>query len=77
MYVGSYIYDLLTITVDDSKLIIKGSQAILLMCYILFTPVHEDIPLPRSDILSKAKLIADGIPSEQKTFLGWIIDLRR
>ena len=76
-YVDGYIDDLLTITLDDPDLVTRGSQAIPLMCHTIFRPVHKNEPLPRTNILSKAKLIAEGMPSEQKTFLGWIIDTRR
>ena len=76
-YVDDYIDDLLVLTLDGPELIIRGSQAIPLMCHIIFRPVHKNEPLPRTDILSKAKLIAEGMPSEQKTFLRWIIDTRR
>ena len=75
-YVDGYIDDLLTITLDDPKLVTRGSQAIPLMCYVIFRPVHNNEPLPRSDILSKAKLIAEGMPSEQKILLGRIINTR-
>ena len=76
-YVDGYIDDLLTIILDNPKLIKRGSQAVPLMCHVIFRPVHKNETLPRSDILNKTKLIAEGIPSEQKTFLGWNIDTRR
>ena len=55
----------------------KGIHVIPLICYILFRPVRENEPIPRADILSKAKLIAEGMLAERKTFLGWIIDSRQ
>ena len=54
-YVDGYIDDLLTITLDELLLINRGTQATPLMCHVIFRPIHKNEPLPRSDILSKAK----------------------
>ena len=59
-YVDDYIDDLLTVTLDDLRLITRCAQVIPLMCHVIFRPIHKNEPLPRSDILSRAKLIAEG-----------------
>lgn len=76
-YIDGYIDDLLTLILETNRLIQRGIHVIPLILYILFRPVHEDEPISRSDILSKAKLIAEGMLAERKTFLGWIIDSRQ
>lgn len=76
-YIDGYIDDLLTLILEELELLKKGIHVIPLICFILFRPVHVNEPVPRNDILSKAKLLAEGMLSERKTFLGWIIDSRR
>ena len=76
-YIDGYIDDLLTIILEELNLLKKGLHVIPLICLILFRPVHKNEPILRTDILSKAKLIAEGMLAERKTFLGWIIDSRR
>lgn len=76
-YIDGYIDDLLTLIIEELGLIKKGIHVIPLILFILFRPVHKQEPILRTDILSKAKLIAEGMLSERKTFLGWTIDSRR
>ena len=76
-YIDGYIDDLLTIILEELDLLKRGLHVIPLICLILFRPVHKNEPILRTDILSKAKLIAEGMLAERKTFLGWIIDSRR
>ena len=76
-YIDSYISDLLALILEELELIQREIHVIFI-CVILFWPVHKNEPVPtRSDIMSKSKLIAKGMLSERKTFLGWIIDSRR
>ena len=76
-YIKGYIDDLLTIILEGAKLIKRGIHVIPLICFILFRSVHQNEPILRLDILSKAKLLAEGMLSERKTFLGWVLDRRR
>ena len=76
-YIDGYIDDLLTMILEELDLLKRGVHVMPLVCLILFRPVHINEPILRTDILSKAKLIAEGALAERKTFLGWIIDSRR
>ena len=44
---------------------------------ITFRPVTEEEPIPREELLNKVKTAVEGAPSEQRTFLGWLVDTRR
>ena len=73
-YIDGYIDDFLTLIIDDKNLIPRGIHAIPLFLYLVFRPVHKNEPVERNDILSKAKLLAEGKLEEEKTFLGWKIN---
>ena len=55
----------------------RGSAIIPFVTWIFGRPVHEDEPLPRADVLSLKKFVAEATPSEQKIILGWMLDTRR
>ena len=69
-YIDGYIDDFLTLIIDDKNLIPRGIHAIPLFLYLVFRPVHTNKPVERNDILSKAKLLAEGKLEEEKIFLG-------
>ena len=59
---------------DDTN---SGAAAIPFILHLLGRPLLPDEPLPREDVVSLKKMIAEGTPSEVLTILGWSIDTRR
>ena len=75
-YIDGFIDDLITIVLDKLDLPDKARNAVALALHTFFRPVNEDDPVPRDDILSLRKLLAEGRLEETKTVLGWYIDSR-
>ena len=55
----------------------RMSAATLLAIHALGRPVSDSEPLPRDDLASIKKLLAEGTPSEALCLLGWDADTRR
>ena len=55
----------------------RMSAATLLAIHALGRPVSDSEPLPRDDLASIKKLLAEGTPSEALCLLGWDADARR
>ena len=55
----------------------RTSAATLLAIHALGRPVSDSEPLPRDDLASIKKLLAEGTPSEALCLLGWDADTRR
>ena len=53
------------------------AQAILLAIEVLCRTPSDADSMPRSDLLSLAKAVAEGTPSERLIVLGWLLDTRR
>ena len=60
---------------DDNK--DRTSAATLLAIHALGRPASDSEPLPRDDLASIKKLLAEGTPSEVLCLLGWDADARR
>jgi hypothetical protein len=57
---------------------VDAGRAILpFVLHLLGRPVADDEPLPRDDVLSVKKFLAEATPAERKIILGWVIDSRR
>ena len=55
----------------------RMSAATLLAIHALGRPASDSEPLPRDDLASIKKLLAEGMPSEVLCLLGWDADARR
>ena len=67
--------NLLTLILEEIDSIKKGIDAIQLICFIIFCPFYpKKKSIPRTYIISKSNLLAEGMLPERKTFLGWILD---
>ena len=76
-YIDSFIDDLISIILDELGLPERGRNAVALALHTFFRPTNPDDPVPRDDILSLRKLLAEGGLEETKMVLGWFIDTRR
>ena len=76
-YINGYINDLLTIIIEELNLMKKGICVIPLICIMLFRQVHQNEPILRTDIINRSKVLAEGMLSKRKTFVGWILDSTR
>ena len=77
--VDGFIDDLISVFLDSPRNRIRHTQAVPLAMHPTSRPHagQEREPLPRREILSQAKLEAEGSPSEVQIVLGWRIDTRR
>jgi hypothetical protein len=75
-YVGMYIDDSITIAPDIDVQVTRVSYAVPLAIHSIARPLDESVSLPRKDIISMKKFIAEGRMEEKKTVLGWIINTR-
>ena len=76
-YVDGFIDDLISIILDQMNFPERGRHAVALALHTFFRPTNPDDPVPRDDILSLRKLLAEGGLEETKMVLGWFIDTRR
>ena len=76
-YIDGFIDDLISIILDELDLPERGRNAVALALHTFFRPTNADDPVPRDDILSLRKLLAEGGLEETKMVLGWFIDTRR
>ena len=52
----------------------RGCAILPFVLHLLGRPVSETEPLPREDLLSLKKFVAEATPAERKVVLGWLID---
>ena len=71
-----YLDDLFTCFLDNPLTLWQGASITLLVLHLLGRPLAAHEPLPRDDLLSFEKTLAEGTPSETKTILGWELDTR-
>ena len=55
----------------------KGRAILPYLLHLVGRPVHPDEPLPRDDLLSLKKFLAEATPAEKQIVLGWLLDTRR
>jgi len=72
-----YVDDICLVGVlKDNETEAKLKNSILLALEIVGRPMYDDEPLPRDDLASKSKLLAESGLSETKCILGWEINTR-
>lgn len=71
-----YIDDFINVTPDVSENCRRTSAATILAIRSLSRPLDNSDPIPRKDIISLKKFIAEGSLKETKTILGWRINSR-
>jgi hypothetical protein len=74
--IDCFIDDLPGVALDTPENVIRLPGAILLAIE-LFTRQYTNFPLPRDEMISITKLVAELGMSEQKIILGWLYDSRR
>ena len=75
--VDVYIDNKTTISLDNPSILPKARAAALLAIHIVGRPLQTVKPIPREDMVSITKLLAEGAMEETKIVLGWILDTRR
>ena len=75
-YMDGFIDDLISTVLDKFGLPDRARNAVALALHTFFRPINEGDPVPRDDILSLRKLLAEGRLEETKMVLGWYIDTR-
>ena len=75
--VEPYIDDIITAMLDTPLNRQRIAAATLLAIHSISRPVSDDEPLPRDDMASIKKLLAEGTPAEVACLLGWDADTRR
>jgi len=71
-----YIDDFISVTPDISDNCNRTSAATILAIRSLSRPLDNSDPIPRKDIISLKKFIAEGSLEETKIILGWKINSR-
>jgi hypothetical protein len=67
----------MTIVIEGTDNVIRCEGATLLAIDISARPMHIREPIPREDFEACNKLSSEAGLEEQKTVLGWLIDMRR
>ena len=67
----------LTVDIENSNNVMRLERAILLAIYTAARPKHPTEPIPREEMASSSKLLAEAGLEETKTILGWEFDFRR
>ena len=75
-FADGYVDDLISVAIDTPQDTLRARHAIALATYTIFRPTNEDDPIPRNNILSIRKLLAESRLEEIKTVLGWVINTR-
>jgi len=75
-FCDGYIDDFLAVGLDSEDTVIKSQQAPTIAVHSIFRPIADDEPIPRDEPISVKKLKGEGIPSEQKVMLGWLLCTR-
>ena len=71
-----YINDITTITVDNEDARKRANATVLLAIDIMGRPNCDHEPIPRDNLVSMSKLLAECRLEESKTLLGWVINTR-
>jgi hypothetical protein len=71
-----YLDDTIGIAPDIGDSILCISYAIPLAIHTLSRPINDNDAIPRNDIISMKKFLAEGNMEESKTILGWIVNTR-
>eukprot|EP00957_Ditylum_brightwellii_P004162 316975-Ditylum_brightwellii.AAC.1 len=74
--VDGYIDDDHTTAVYRPENFKRAKVAFPLVLGLLFRKSGKDKPVPKQEILQKKKIMAEGMPSKTKMFLGWLIGSR-
>jgi hypothetical protein len=74
--VNIYMDDSIGIALDDKDNTTRVSYTIPLAIHTLAREENSLDPIPRKDIISLKKLLAEGQMEESKTILGWLINTR-
>ena len=69
-----YIDDIIVSFLEDQSE--RGSAVIPLVLALLGRPVTEFESLPRDELISLKKFLAEAFPSEKKIVLGWLVNTR-
>ena len=72
-----YIDDTTTISLDEKLTRLRAQATVQLAIHIVGRPVFPNEPIPRQDLVSINKSIAEGRMEEIKIDLGWRFDTRR
>ena len=75
-FADGYVDDLISVAINTTQSTLRARHGIALAAHTIFRPTNKDDPLPRNDILSIAKLLAESRLEEIKTVLGWVINTR-
>ena len=75
--VEPYIDDIIAAMLDSPSNRPRLAAATLLAIHTVGRPVTDDEPLPRDDLASIKKLLAEGTPAEIACVLGWDMDTRQ
>jgi hypothetical protein len=70
--VDIYIDDTIGIALDFNDNVNRVSKAVPLAIHAITRPINEFDPIPRKEIISMKKFIAEGRMEESKLVLGWI-----
>ena len=54
----------------------RGRAILPFLLDLIGRPVHTNEPVPRDDLLSLKKFLAEATPAERQIILGWIVDTR-
>ena len=68
-----FIYEIITITIDDPRWVESANNAALFIVHTIFRPWHSNKPLKLYYLLSLRKLVGEGQPAKCKTCLVWDI----
>jgi hypothetical protein len=71
-----YLDDIISIIPDINKNLKRGAAAVPLAIHLIGRPMADSEPIPRDDLISLKKLIAEGGLKEVQTVLGWILNTR-
>jgi hypothetical protein len=74
-YVDVYLDDTISVILDLPQLdSLRGIKSQLLAIDCIGRPNTDNEPLPRTNLLSKSKMTAEGKPAELAKVLGWLLD---
>jgi len=76
-FCDGYIDDFLSVGLDKNDNLAKSQQAPTIAVHAIFRPVANNEPIPRDEPISIKKLKGEGVPSEQKVMLGWLLCTRK
>ena len=75
-FCDGYIDDFLSAGLDANDEVARSQEAPTLAVHSIFRPLQLNEPIERDDPISIRKLSGEGVPSEQKIMLGWLICTR-